>query len=190
VTAVEWAQLLGGAGEILGAIAVVVTLVYLSRQVRQNTTGLRASAYQTWVAASTAHFSAALASETLGRTIMQGLEDPAGLTEDNWLQFAFWCHHFVLITEATFHLHQDDVVPATMYEKELQRVISLLDSLGGQQWWRAGARTQFSPDFVESLERAAAAGSTIQRYAFAPGRGFFPHGEALPASDSQANHDS
>ena len=35
-----WTEL-GALGEVLGAIAVVVSLVYLSRQVRQNTQAVR-----------------------------------------------------------------------------------------------------------------------------------------------------
>lgn len=40
------AQLLGNLGEFLGAIAVVVTLVYLAVQIRQNTTALHSSTWQ------------------------------------------------------------------------------------------------------------------------------------------------
>ena len=38
-----FAQLLGNYGEFVGAIAVVVTLVYLARQIRQNTDATRAT---------------------------------------------------------------------------------------------------------------------------------------------------
>ena len=41
-----FAQLLGNYGEFLGAIAVVVTLVYLTVQLRQNTSALRSSTWQ------------------------------------------------------------------------------------------------------------------------------------------------
>ena len=37
----DTAQLLGNFGELVGAIAVVVTLVYLSVQIRQNTIVLK-----------------------------------------------------------------------------------------------------------------------------------------------------
>ena len=37
------AQLLGNFGEFFGAIAVVVTLVFLTRQIRQNTKAIQAS---------------------------------------------------------------------------------------------------------------------------------------------------
>jgi len=40
------AQLLGNLGEFVGAIAVVVTLVYLAFQIRQNTTAMKSSTWQ------------------------------------------------------------------------------------------------------------------------------------------------
>ena len=39
---------LGAIGEFVGAIAVVVTLIYLAVQIRQNTSSNRAMAHQTW----------------------------------------------------------------------------------------------------------------------------------------------
>jgi hypothetical protein len=40
----EFAELLGNYGEFVGAIAVVVTLIYLAMQIRQNTNALRMNA--------------------------------------------------------------------------------------------------------------------------------------------------
>ena len=44
---VEIAQLLGGLGEFIGAIVIVITLIYLALQVRQNTNALHAQSRQT-----------------------------------------------------------------------------------------------------------------------------------------------
>jgi hypothetical protein len=43
------AELLGNYGEFLGAIAVVVTLVYLAGQLKQNTNALRSTVYTSYV---------------------------------------------------------------------------------------------------------------------------------------------
>jgi antirestriction protein len=45
----DTAQLLGNFGEFVGAIAVVVTLVYLALQIRQNNKNLSANIYTAWV---------------------------------------------------------------------------------------------------------------------------------------------
>ncbi len=46
MSALEFSQLLGNYGEFVGAIAIVITLVYLAIQVRQNTRMMRASIRQ------------------------------------------------------------------------------------------------------------------------------------------------
>jgi hypothetical protein len=46
VSALEFSQLLGNCGEFVGAIAIVITLVYLAIQVRQSTRMMRASIRQ------------------------------------------------------------------------------------------------------------------------------------------------
>ncbi|MEE8475850.1 MAG: hypothetical protein V3T01_10890 [Myxococcota bacterium] len=46
MSALEFSQLLGNYGEFVGAIAIVVTLVYLAIQVRQSSRMMRASIRQ------------------------------------------------------------------------------------------------------------------------------------------------
>jgi hypothetical protein len=46
VSALELSQLLGNYGEFVGAIAIVITLIYLAIQLRQNTRMMRASIRQ------------------------------------------------------------------------------------------------------------------------------------------------
>ena len=46
MSTLEFSQLLGNYGEFIGAIAIVITLVYLAIQVRQNTRMMRASIRQ------------------------------------------------------------------------------------------------------------------------------------------------
>ena len=46
MSTLEFSQLLGNYGEFIGAIAIVITLIYLAIQVRQNTRMMRASIRQ------------------------------------------------------------------------------------------------------------------------------------------------
>lgn len=41
-----FAQLLGNYGEFVGAIAVVITLIYLANQINQNTKAMKSNAYR------------------------------------------------------------------------------------------------------------------------------------------------
>ena len=48
-------QAIGAVGEIGGAVGVILTLIYLAGQLRQNTNALRSASYEHWNSVSTAY---------------------------------------------------------------------------------------------------------------------------------------
>lgn len=169
------AQLLGNIGEFLGAIAVFVTLAYLTVQVRQNNTSLEANAVQSWSVAASSVYLAPAQNDSMSRAIARGVVDATTLTDENWVAFAFWCHSFVRTAESTFHLNQRQIISDSIFEKEMERTVDLLTTNGCRQWWDAGAKTQFSEDFAAELDsRLSRPNSRFEPYMFAPGRGFYP----------------
>ena len=171
---VTTAQLLGNFGEFVGAIAVVVTLIYVAIQLRQNTASVRSRAYQTWVAVSSAeHTSGQDAS--MASIIAMGLEEPGSLPDETWIQFANYCHHFVLKAESTYYLWKEKIISESICEKEFDRAARFLVATGPAQWWAAGARTQYSDEFVAMIESRSP--RDLQQYWFTPGRGFHPYSE-------------
>ncbi len=158
---------------LVANIAVVAGIVFLAIEVSQNTDSVRASAYQTWSDAKIALFEHS--SESLSRTIAQGLDDPLSLTNDNYIQFAFWCQQYVLAAQTSYFLNKDGIIPDTVIEKEFETtVLFLSNSAGGSQWWAAGARTQFAEEFVNAIEAEFGKPTSIQRWIFTEGRGFHP----------------
>ena len=71
---------LGNLGDFLGGIAVIVTLIYLVVQIRQNTKLLRKSAEQMIRSDSTAVVSLAAQSPENAALYHKGLGDPDGLS--------------------------------------------------------------------------------------------------------------
>ena len=162
----SWAAI----AEIVGALAIVATLIYLAIELRQNTASVRASAYQTWSDAKRALFEHS--SETLSRTIARGLDNPSSLTNDDYIQFAFWCQQHVLAAQTTYFLQQDRIIPDSVFQTEFATTAEFLSKVPGpSQWWAAGARTQFSEEFVKAIEAEFGKPSEFQRWAFV--RGFF-----------------
>ena len=168
--------------EIIGAIAVVVTLIYLAVQLKQNTAGIRATAYQTWLSATIAEQSVGQ-NPAMSEIIATGLFDPASLTEKNWVPFANYCHTFILKAESTYFLQMQGVVEKSVCEKEFERAASFLAVAGPSQWWKAGARTQFTSEFVSMIEPRIGQPSELQVYDFTPGRGFHPHSQSFEKAD-------
>ena len=160
---------------LVANIAVIAGIVFLAIELNQNTASVRANAHQTWSAAKTALFETGQSSAALSKTIVQGLDDPSSLTDDNYLQFAFWCSQHVLTTQTTYFLHKEGVIPDSVFSSEFATTANLLsNSNGGSQWWQAGARTQFSQEFVSAIEAEFGKPTNFQRYVFTEGRGFHP----------------
>ena len=166
-----FAQLLGNYGEFVGAIVVFVTLIYLVRQVSQNSKSVSASAYQTWVAS---NMSLNDIDSELAAAIAVGMYDSSKLTQDNFMQFALWHYGFVQMAQATDYLYQMGSIDRDLWLAEMSRTRIHLDLAGVKQWWNAGVRTQFPPDFVARLESNL---SDATRWAWEENKGFVAESE-------------
>ena len=171
MSTLEFSQLLGNYGEFVGAIAIVITLVYLALQLRQNTASVRSSAYQTWVEVATAELSAGQ-NVSMSPVIATGLGSPASLTHETWMMFGSYCHQFVLRGESTYYLRKQKIIAVSICEKEFDRTAAFLACAGPTQWWSAGGRTQFTDEFVEMIEHRNP--GSFRAYGFTPGQGYHP----------------
>ena len=157
---------LGALGEFVGAIVIFLTLIYLVQQVRQNTKSVGASAYQTWVAT---NMSLNEVDADLSATLANGIYDSSNLTNETYMRFAMWNYGFVQMAQATDYLHDMDSIEDNLWFAEMNRTSGHLQLPGVQQWWQAGGRTQFPPEFVEKLESIQ---SNIARWAWEVGKGY------------------
>jgi hypothetical protein len=117
-------EALGAIGEIVGAIAVVLTLGYLALQIRQNTRLLRATALSA-TADAYLSFNRLLGSDPASAYVFQvGLEDFPSLSEAEQRQFL-----------------------------NLLRATALLTLPHVRAWWEA-RKDIFTPQFALALEQA------------------------------------
>ncbi len=78
---------IGAVGEILGALAVVITLVYLSIQLRQNTKALHSTATQSAHDQTTGAYRALSLEESLADIWVRGVRDPDSLSDTEIVRF-------------------------------------------------------------------------------------------------------
>jgi len=85
---------IGAIGEIIGAFAVVVTLLYLARDIRQNSRSLAITALRD-TTAQWNHWSEMLASSVdLADVVARGNRDYAGLSESETLRYGAFVQSF------------------------------------------------------------------------------------------------
>lgn len=160
----------GAIGEIVGGFAVVLTLLYLGIQLRQNTAGMKASAYQQWVATHTQVFSVFMDKDAAA-TIWAGCEDSKNLNEDTFPIFVVYCRQYVEMQQSQYHLYRQGIIDDEIWQHNLADLNAFFRFPGVRQWWDAGARTFFAPEFVQLVEESE--GHAIAIF-WDKERGFYP----------------
>lgn len=144
---------LGALGEFVGAFAVVITLIYLAVQLRQNTTSIQTSSYQEW-AALHADTMVGLQDKELAEIVFRGCEDSKQLDEESYPLFMIWVRRYMHMQQAQFYLYQKGAIEHALWEKSLEDLVGVFRYPGVQQLWHAGLRTAFTDEFVEVLEHS------------------------------------
>ena len=147
-------EIIGSTGEWAGAIAVVVTLFYLARQIRQQNINTAATAMDSWLADYNNTVLELTRDSEVALIYRQGITDFDRLTPNDQLRFHVWMIAHLLNAE-TMHLKLTqgifDVVSA---HQLLVFNAGMLKSNGGHVWWQS-AKLIFNanPEFVEYMDK-------------------------------------
>ncbi len=177
-------QDLGAIGELIGSIGVVVSLVYLAVQLKQNTRGIRTAAHQHVVSANAAVTMAPAQNLEFAALLWSGVSSSKNLTEETQLAFNLWCFQYFSMIQASHQLFLAGAIDEGIWNRELQRAVGALRGPGFKEWWDAGGRSQLSPDFVSLVESTPL---DISAISWTSEKGFVPASwtsdEAAPVSE-------
>ena len=155
-------------GEIVAAIAVILTLIYVAAQLKLNTASNGANAYQTWLAANL-QVNASAAVEAMSETLAAGHEDSANLTEGSSIKFGLFQMGFFQLVQSVDYLYRTGSLDHALWQSEVNRAALNLRLPGVRQWWDAGGKTQLTPEFVRLIESTE---STAMLWNWEKGKGF------------------
>jgi hypothetical protein len=164
---------LGALGEFIASMAVVITLVFLTIQMRQNTQIVKANALQAWVSAANTPLAAVQNNDSTMVAVVDGLTGSADLNKYNWVQYGAWLQQMMYAAQATYFMHTAGAIPKDVYEAELDRAAEIVTMPSGKQWWEAGARSQFAAEFVKAINTRKPTGA-YHSWGFTEGVGFHP----------------
>ena len=156
---------LGNLGDFLGGIGVVVTLIYLAhqirqntKQIRQNTTAVNAEAHRARREGASAVNLAIAQDAELAALFRSGLGNFKALAPDQHTQFSFLLAEVVIAQEAAW----DEITLGTLAESGLPIVEDALSRFlgtpGGRDWW-AMYRMGYPVDFRGFVDRLVASTS-------------------------------
>jgi hypothetical protein len=143
---------LGNIGELVAAVAVVVSLIYLAVQIRQNTRWLRASLADVHFRGVADWLSNVAANRDLGKTYFAGNQRFEELSEDDQRQFLFLIlSQFKTYERLHYQLCQGNV-DGELWNRETAPLRLFIHSSAFDAWWTA-RRDWFHEDFQREIER-------------------------------------
>ena len=143
---------LGNLGEFLSALAVVVSLLYLAVQIRQNSRMLRSTASQS-AARNSSDFATALISDReLLRLFVAGRRDLSDLSPEDRDVFSTIIINLFYSYESGFYQLQDGTIHPEVWEGRQKMIQRLLQEKGTAEWW-AHSKWLFGTQFRAYVDR-------------------------------------
>ena len=145
-------QDLGSIGELIAAIATILTLVYLAAQIRQNTQTVRSSTLHQntelwsslWVR---------LAEPDIARAYVQGMAGQPDINPLHFTQFFLVCRGMFLALENQYYQVRHGVLDDETYASYERAIAEQLLAFRGFRIWWQQSRSVFSPVFVAHIDR-------------------------------------
>ena len=142
---------LGNLGDFIGGIAVIVTLLYLAVQIRQNTRTLQAVSLDS----AQDHFARSqiiqAQDKELADLLDRGMSDYSGLDRVDKRRYRSFFIQQLRGLEIIFFKHQQRLLPTTSWEGYERTMDHSFGRPGWQQCWNE-TRVIFSPEFRELVE--------------------------------------
>ena len=125
----------GAIGEIIGALAVFLTLGYLAVQIRQNTKAVRASALDSSVNAVNDVRIAMFESSEVAALYRRGLENPEELDDDERTRFRLLLHTIIWTVWNVYAQTEYGGLSSSTWAAQLPLLDRIMNSRGGIWFW-------------------------------------------------------
>jgi hypothetical protein len=138
-------------GQLIGAVAVVATLIFLALQIRGNTMSVRQQCYNDIFTRRQEILMRISESESLHRIWQRGLAGER-LSAEEGNRFTFICVQMFKHLEDCFVQYRSGVVARRIWERELQMMATAVALPGWRAWWTEASQF-FLPEFVDEIGR-------------------------------------
>jgi hypothetical protein len=126
---------LGNIGEFVAAVAVIVSLIYLALQIRQNTRSVRSATHHSAARAATETQNIYAQSGEVSRIFRIGAHAPEDLTEDERVQFDSMMRSIFMWYEDAFFQYRGSMLDDEVWEGRQRALLDHLKRPGVAWWW-------------------------------------------------------
>ena len=123
-------------GEVIGAVGVILTLIYLAAQVRQNTRQMRSEGHQAITDSYSETLGQLLADPVLFETIIRGCQDWDSITPFQQSQCHIFFHQHLMHFRVAFQLHDKGSIDDDVYRSIEDVQIRIMANPGNRVRWK------------------------------------------------------
>jgi hypothetical protein len=154
---------LASIAEVIGAIAIVVSLIYVGVQVNDSTRAVRsATAYETSAALSSWY--SQLGNSQQGSEIFwRGMTNPESLTSEETFQFIVNVHGIFWLYQAAYYLAEEGTLDEELRDSVINTLLGLRELPGFRLYWEQ-RRDLFKADFRRTVDEMLASGATNRNF--------------------------
>jgi hypothetical protein len=171
-------------GEFVGGFFVIVSLIYLAHQVRQNTRSLRTENYARVLDRMSTVQSRLSVDPELNRIVTVGAENPHRLSRSERIRFSWAMYELFGAAEFMYLQAQDHALPEAVWARWEASLVWWLSHPGMREWWVAKPAAMASnfEGFVQELLRTR----SVDHAALSRWHDFVAGDTALPQSPTTA----
>ena len=143
-------EAIGTIAEIIGAAAVVISLLYVATQIRQNTRQIRVATHE-GTNRDFRQFTREVLTAGLTDVFVRGLEDPESLDDNQKLDFAFMMYDLFKAFENVHYHYLHGTLGEDAWQGWRRFIEQYATAPGAQSYWGV-RRDIFASDFRELID--------------------------------------
>jgi hypothetical protein len=144
-------EAIGAVGEIVGAAAVVITLVYLAVQLKQNTAAMRSSTFQGISSTLAKNMEVLTTTPGLPALLLKAGDGLEALSAEERVQFSGFCLMVHRRIESIFVQKSLGALDPSLAEGFERSILLAYANRGYREWWNI-SRSSFSDVFVAWID--------------------------------------
>lgn len=142
---------LGIVAQIVGALAIIITLIYLSIQVKDSARASRAAAVTDATTAMQAFYQELGSNPATSKLFLDGLTKPDTLSPESQFQYLMMMHSCFLGFQRSFFLAREGTLDVALRDS-IGTAMHAANHLPGMHFYWRQRKAYFQPEFIEWVE--------------------------------------
>lgn len=150
---------IGSIAEIVGAVAIVVSLLYVGIQVSDSTLAVRSATANDTSAAMSEWYINIGSNSQATRIVLDGITDPESLSREETAQYIYMLHGLFLEYQAAYYVSEQGTLDFEMRQSLVNTLLGVREQPGFLKYW-GQRRDLFQPSFRAFVDDLIAKGTT------------------------------